>query len=63
MTDFNRADNEHSLPLGATHPATSRPPIVTRTFTSRLDRTPRTERPQDGGSVKSRHPREFDLTN
>jgi hypothetical protein len=62
-TDFDRADNQHRPPMGATHAPTGRPLIVTPTFVSRVDDTPRGERPQDGGSAKSRHGHEVHLPN
>ena len=55
MTDLDRADNQHRPPLGGTHVPTGKPLIVTPTFVSRVDDTPRGERPQDSGSAKSRH--------
>lgn len=54
-TDFDRTDNLHRPPLAETHTPTSRPLIVTPTFVSRVDDTPRGERPQDAGSARSRH--------
>ena len=54
-TDFDRADNLHRPPLGETHAATGKPLIVTPTFVSRVDDTPRGDRPQDAGSARSRH--------
>lgn len=55
MTDFARADNLHRPPLGETHAPTGEPLIVTPTFLSRADDTPRRDRPQDTGSTKDRH--------
>ena len=54
-TDFDRADNLHRPPLGEARGATTQPLIVTPTFVSRVDDTPRGERPQDPGASKSRH--------
>jgi hypothetical protein len=62
-TDFNRADNQHRLPLGKTHASTGKPLIVTPTFVSRVDDTPRGDRPQDAGSAKTRHGHEVHLPN
>ena len=55
MTDFDRTDNQHRPPLGDTRASTGKPLIVTPTFVSRVDDTPRGERPQDSGSAKGRH--------
>lgn len=55
MTDFSRTDNLHRPPLAETSASTGKPLIVTPTFVSRVDDTPRGERPQDSGSAKSRH--------
>jgi len=63
MTDFERTDNQHRPPLGDTHPASGKPLIVTPTFVSRVDDTPRDERPQDSGSAKSRHGHEVHFPN
>ncbi|SFQ00262.1 EthD domain-containing protein [Sphingomonas rubra] len=63
MTDFDRTDNLHRPPLGKTQPPTGKPLIVTPTFVSRVDDTPRSERPQDSGSAKSRHGHEVHLPN
>ncbi len=41
--------------MGATHAPTGRPLIVTPTLVSRVDDTPRGERPRDAGSARSRH--------
>ena len=54
-TDFDRADNQHRPPLGATRAATGQALIVTPTFVSRVDDTARGERPQDAGASRSRH--------
>jgi len=54
-TDFDRTDNLHRPPHGATRPPTGKPLIVTPTFVSRVDDTARSERPQDEGSARSRH--------
>lgn len=62
-TDFDRTDNQHRPPLGATHGSTTQPLIVTPTFVSRVDATPRGERPQDAGASKSRHGHEVHLPN
>jgi hypothetical protein len=61
--DFDRADNLHRPPLGATKPGvtTAKPLIVTPTFVSRVDDTARGERPQDSGSAKSTHGHEVHL--
>lgn len=53
--DFDRTDNQHRPPLGETRRPTGRPLIVTPTFVSRVDATPRSERPQDEGSARNRH--------
>lgn len=63
MTDFDRADNKHRPPLGGTKVPTGKPLIVTPTFVSRVDDTPRGERPQDSGSAKSRHGHEVHFPN
>lgn len=63
MTDFDRTDNMHRPPLGDTHAPTGKPLIVTPTFVSRVDDTPRSDRPQDSGSAKSRHGHEVNLPN
>ena len=63
MTDFDRTDNQHRPPLGATHAPTGRPLIVTPTFVSRVDDTPRGQRPQDSGSAKSLHGHEVHFPN
>lgn len=60
---FDRADNQHRPPLGQTHPPTGKPLIVTPTFVSRVDDTPRGDRPQDSGSAKSRHGNEVHFPN
>ncbi len=57
-TDFDRADNLHRAPERRSFTATTKPLIVTGTFVSRVDDTPRSERPQDQGSSKDRHGRE-----
>jgi len=62
-TDFDRTDNQHRPPLGATQAPTGKPLIVTPTFVSRVDSTPRGERPQDSGASKSRHGHEVHLPN
>jgi len=62
-TDFDRTDNLHRPPLGATLGPRSAPLIVTPTFVSRVDATPRGERPQDSGASKSRHAHEVHLPN
>jgi len=61
--DFDRTDNQHRPPLGATQAATGKPLIVTPTFVSRVDNTARSERPQDSGASKSRHGHEVHLPN
>lgn len=62
-TDFERADNLHRPPLGEARGATARPLIVTPTFVSRVDDTPRGARPQDAGASKSRHGHEVHFPN
>ncbi|QJE01002.1 hypothetical protein HH212_13970 [Massilia forsythiae] len=62
-TDFDRSDNQHRPPLGATREAGDAPLIVTPTFVSRVDDTARGERPQDAGSSKSRHGHEVHFPN
>ncbi|MCC2962953.1 EthD domain-containing protein [Massilia sp. IC2-278] len=62
-TDFDRTDNQHRPPLGATHAPTGKPLIVTPTFVSRVDATARGERPQDSGASKSRHGHEVHFPN
>ena len=62
-TDFDRSDNQHRPPLGATHAPTGKPLIVTPTFVIRVDATPRGERPQDSGASKSRHGHEVHFPN
>ena len=57
-TDFDRADNLHRAPGRRTFTATTKPLIVTGTFVSRVDDTPRSERPQDAGSSKDKRGRE-----
>ena len=52
--DFSRADNEHRPPLRRRFEATTKPLIVTPTFVSRVDATPRRQRPQDEGASKDR---------
>jgi len=61
--DFDRTDNLHRPPLGATQGSRAAPLIVTPTFVSRVDATPRGERPQDSGAAKSRHGHEVHLPN
>ena len=62
-TDFDRSDTLHRPPLGKTHAPSGKPLIVTPTFVSRVDATPRGDRPQDAGSAKSRHGHEVHLPN
>jgi hypothetical protein len=62
-TDFERADNLHRPPLGPTQGPRPAPLIVTPTFVSRADATPRGERPQDSGASRSRHGHELHLPN
>jgi hypothetical protein len=62
-TDFDRSDNLHRPPLGATQGSTTKPLIVTPTFVSRVDDTARRERPQDAGASKSRHGHEVHFPN
>jgi len=61
--DFDRADNLHRPPLAPTKGPRTAPLIVTPTFVSRVDATPRGERPQDSGASKSRHGHEVHLPN
>lgn len=61
--EFDRSDNLHRPPLGATQGSIDQPLIVTATFVSRVDSTPRSERPQDAGASKSRHGNEIHLPN
>ena len=63
MLDFDRSDNLHRPPLGVATKSTTKPLIVTPTFVSRVDSTPRGERPQDSGASKSRHGNEVHLPN
>jgi len=51
--DFVRADILHRPPVGRTQPSTTKPLTVTPTFVSRVDDTPRSDRPQDAGASKS----------
>jgi len=62
-TDFDRSDNQHRPPLGATQAGSTKPLIVTPTFVSRVDATARGERPQDSGASKSRHGHEVHFPN
>lgn len=57
-TDFDRADNLHRAPERRGSTSTTRPLIVTGTFVSRVDDTPRSERPQDEGSARDKQGRE-----
>jgi hypothetical protein len=57
-TDFSRADNEHRAPVRRQFTATSKPLIVTSTFVSRVDDTPKSARPQDEGSARDRDGKE-----
>lgn len=59
--DFDRSDTLHRPPLGQTHAPSGKPLIVTPTFVSRVDATPRGDHPQDAGSAKSRHGHEVHL--
>jgi hypothetical protein len=61
--DFDRTDNQHRPPLGATRAPSAKPLIVTPTFVSRVDDTARGERPQDAGAAKSRHGHEVHFPN
>ncbi|MDQ2818830.1 MAG: hypothetical protein M3Y65_00235 [Pseudomonadota bacterium] len=54
-TDFDRSDNLHRPPLGTKVTSTTKPLIVTGTFVSRVDDTPRGDRPMDAGSSTSKH--------
>lgn len=63
MTDFDSTDHQHRPPLGRTRPPTGKPLIVTPTFVSRVDDTPRGERPQDSGAAKSAHGHEVHFPN
>lgn len=62
-TDFDRSDNQHRPPLGATQAGSTKALIVTPTFVSRVDATARSERPQDSGASKSRHGHEVHFPN
>ena len=61
--DFDRSDNLQRPPMGPTRAPISHPLIVTATFVSRVDSTPRSERPQDAGASKSKHGNEVHLPN
>lgn len=61
--DFDRSDNLQRPPMGQTRDPITHPLIVTATFVSRVDSTPRGERPQDAGSAKSKHGNEVHLPN
>jgi hypothetical protein len=61
--DFDGADNQHRSPLGKTQAPSGKPLIVSPTFVSRVDDTPRGDRPQDSGSAKSPHGHEVHLPN
>lgn len=52
--DFERTDNLHRAPLLRQFTSTAQPLIVTPTFVSRVDDTPRGDRPQDEGSARNR---------
>lgn len=54
-TDFDRSDNLHRPPLGTKVTSTTKPLIITGTFVSRVDDTPRGDRPMDAGSSTSKH--------
>lgn len=62
-TDFDRTDNLHRPPIGTTNGSTTQPLIVTPTFVSRVDDTPRGERPQDSGASTSKHGHEVHFPN
>lgn len=62
-TDFDRSDNLHRPPVGTTNGSTTKPLIVTPTFVSRVDDTPRGERPQDSGASSSKHGHEVHFPN
>jgi hypothetical protein len=62
-THFERSDNEHRPPLGATRASTDQPLVVTPTFVSRVDDTARGVRPQDSGASRSRHGHEVHFPN
>jgi len=49
------ADNRHRPPGRSTYHTTDAPLIVTPTFLTRADSTPRAERPMDPGSTKGQH--------
>jgi len=49
------ADNHHRPPGRTSYHTTDAPLIVTPTFLTRADNTPRAERPLDEGSTRSRH--------
>ena len=50
-----RADNRQRPPYRTSYQTTSEPLIVTPTFLTRADATPRADRPQDEGATRSRH--------
>jgi hypothetical protein len=50
-----QADNRHRPPYRTTYQTTNEPLIVTPTFLTRADATPRTVRPQDEGATRSKH--------
>jgi hypothetical protein len=53
----------HRPPRGKATASTGRPLIVTPTFVSRVDNTPRGERPQDAGAAQSRRGHEVHFPN
>ncbi|SNR81494.1 EthD domain-containing protein [Hymenobacter mucosus] len=50
-----RADTRHRPPHRTSYQTTTEPLIVTPTFLTRADATPRSERPLDEGATRSRH--------
>ena len=55
-----RADNRHRPPERISYRTTTEPLIVTPTFLTRADTTPRTQRPLDPGYTRSRHGQELE---
>jgi hypothetical protein len=53
--ETSSADNRHRPPYRTEYHTTTAPLIVTPTFLTRADDTPRVERPLDDGSTRSRH--------
>lgn len=54
-TDNPRADNRHRPPGRSSYHTTTAPLIVTPTFLTRADSTPRAARPMDPGSTRGQH--------